>query len=60
MRRFRRFQKYLSMYTCLLFIGVVCSLIPYLWLGVVFGFPAVAINSLILTILIKNKVLGGK
>lgn len=35
-------------------IGFLCSFFPWLHIGAVMGFPAVLLNSLILTILSRN------
>jgi len=51
MKVFKRFLIYLL-------IGMMCSLVPFLHVGVVAGFPAVFINSILLTF-IYNKDLNG-
>ena len=49
MKIFKRFLLYLG-------IGMICSLIPYLHISVIFGFPAVFLNSIILTFLYAKDI----
>jgi hypothetical protein len=53
MKVFNRFLLYLL-------IGMVCSLIPFLHVSLVMGFPAVFLNSIILTFLYARDLENGK
>lgn len=53
MKIFNRFLLYL-------FIGMVCSLIPFLHVSLIIGFPAVLLNSVILTFLYAKDLENGQ
>jgi|WetSurMetagenome_2_1015567.scaffolds.fasta_scaffold35335_9 hypothetical protein len=47
-----KIQRFLT----ILFVGVLCSAIPFAWFSMAIGFPAILVNTIMLSLIFKREL----